>query len=220
MPWTRSLVVGSDENGHDESQSEFSVLLPTGLDNLLRGVGHGVAGDEGEARFRPASSCRPATLLPSSRTTSGSFKPVSFTAATMPVAMTLQSMMPPKMFTRMPFTFGSLRMILNAAVTCSLLAPPPTSRKFAGLAAVMLDDVHRGHGEAGAVDEAGDVAVELDVIQVELAGLDFQRRFLGQVAHRLDVLVAVERVVIEADLGVDGARALPCRPRRRRCRAD
>src|SRR5213594_1896799 len=74
-----------------------------------------------------ASVALPAfTLLPSKRTTSGNFKPVSRTAATMPFAMTLQSMIPPKMLTRMPFTFTSLRMILNAAVTCSLLAPPPT----------------------------------------------------------------------------------------------
>src|SRR6185369_11676916 len=71
-------------------------------------------------------------------------------------------------------------------------------------AAVMLDDVHGGHGQAGAVDEAGDAAVELDVIQVELAGFDFERRFFVQVAHLLDVLVAIERVVVERDLGVEG----------------
>jgi hypothetical protein len=33
------------------------------------------------------------------------------------LAMTLQSMMPPKMLTRMPFTFGSPRMILKADAT-------------------------------------------------------------------------------------------------------
>ncbi len=48
--------------------------------------------------------------------------------------MTSHFMMPPKMLTRMPFTFGSAVMILNAAVTFSLVAPPPTSRKFAGSA--------------------------------------------------------------------------------------
>jgi hypothetical protein len=42
-------------------------------------------------------------------------------------------MMPPKMLTKIPFTFGSPRMILKAATTCSLEAPPPTSRKLAGL---------------------------------------------------------------------------------------
>src|SRR5579862_5567643 len=44
------------------------------------------------------------TLVPSSRTTSGTRKPTSFTAATTPSAITSHFMMPPKMLTRMPFT--------------------------------------------------------------------------------------------------------------------
>ena len=154
------------------------ILFSNRFHHLLRRVGHRIAGDDASGRIRPAFSCRRRhCCLRAGRRAEVSSR-VSFTAATMPVAMTLQSMMPPKMFTRMPFTFGSCRMILNAAVTCSLLAPPPTSRKFAGHAAEMLDDVHRRHRQARAVDEAGDAAVELDVIEVELAGLDFQRRFL------------------------------------------
>src|SRR5580704_8787684 len=73
-----------------------------------------------------------ATLVPSSRTTSGTRRPTSLTAATTPSAMTSHFMMPPKMLTRMPFTCGSEVMILNAAATLSLVALPPTSRKFAG----------------------------------------------------------------------------------------
>src|ERR1700722_8639998 len=72
------------------------------------------------------------TLVPSSRTTSGTLRPVSFTAATTPSAITSHFMMPPKMLTKMPFTCGSDVMILNAAATLSLVALPPTSRKFAG----------------------------------------------------------------------------------------
>src|SRR6478609_11546794 len=79
--------------------------------------------------FLPSS-----TFVPSRRTTSGTCRPTSFTAAMTPSAMTSQRMMPPKMLTRMPFTFGSAVMILNAAVTFSLDAPPPTSRKLAGSA--------------------------------------------------------------------------------------
>ena len=71
------------------------------------------------------------------------------------------------------------------------------------LAAVELDDVHRGHGEAGAVDHAGDVAVELDVVQVELRRLDLHRVLLVEVAHLHDVRVAEEGVVVEVDLGVE-----------------
>jgi hypothetical protein len=53
-------------------------------------------------------------------------------AETTPVAIVSHFMMPPKMLTRIAFTFGFDSMILNAAVTRSVVAPPPTSRKFAG----------------------------------------------------------------------------------------
>src|SRR5579863_7905379 len=72
------------------------------------------------------------TLVPSRRTTNGTLSEISFAAATIPSAMMSHFMMPPKMLTRMPFTLGSLTMILNAAVTFSFEAPPPTSRKLAG----------------------------------------------------------------------------------------
>src|SRR5271167_2970684 len=49
-----------------------------------------------------------------------------------PSAMTSQRMIPPKMLTRIPSTLGSLRISLNAVDTRSFVAPPPTSRKFAG----------------------------------------------------------------------------------------
>src|SRR5580693_3263938 len=72
------------------------------------------------------------TLVPSSRTTSGTRKPTSFTAATTPSAITSHFMMPPKMLTRMPFTLWSDVMILKAAATLSFVALPPTSKKLAG----------------------------------------------------------------------------------------
>src|SRR5215469_16354544 len=72
------------------------------------------------------------TFVPSRRTTSGTESEISRAAATMPSAMMSHFMMPPKMLTRMPFTWGSRTMILKAAVTFSFEAPPPTSRKLAG----------------------------------------------------------------------------------------
>jgi len=48
----------------------------------------------------------------------------------------------------------------------------PHVEKNRRTAAVMLDDVHRCHREPGPVHEARDVAVEFDVIQVELARFD------------------------------------------------
>ena len=94
-------------------------------------------------------------------------------------------------------------MILNAAATFSLLAPPPTSRKFAGALAVELDDVHGRHGEPGAVDHAADGAVERNVIEVVFRRLDLLVVLLAEIAQRQDVGMAVERVVVEADLGIE-----------------
>ena len=49
-----------------------------------------------------------------------------------PRATSSPRVMPPKMLTRIAFTFGSARMRRIAAVTLSARAPPPMSRKFAG----------------------------------------------------------------------------------------
>src|SRR5690606_2262072 len=86
--------------------------------------------------FRPlsASTLAPSSaLLPSRRTTTGTLTPTSFTAPMMPSAIMSQRTIPPKMLTRTAATLLSDRMILNASVTRSLVAPPPTSRKLAGL---------------------------------------------------------------------------------------
>ena len=68
----------------------------------------------------------------------------------------------------------------------------------------MLDDVHRGHREAGAVDEAGDVAVEGDVGEAELRGFDLLGVFLVEVAEGDHVGMTEEGVVVERHLGVEG----------------
>ena len=72
-----------------------------------------------------------------------------------------------------------------------------------GLAAVELDDVHGRHGEPGAVDHAGDVAVELDVVELVPAGLDLVRVLLVEVPQLGDLGLAVERVAVEVHLGVE-----------------
>ena len=48
------------------------------------------------------------------------------------MAIVVQRMMPPKMLTSTAFTFLSESRMRKASVTCSVLAPPPTSRKLAG----------------------------------------------------------------------------------------
>src|SRR6185436_3103320 len=81
----------------------------------------------------PASISRAfGAFVPSSRTTTGTCTPTFLTAVMMPSAMMSQRTMPPKMFTRIARTFLFDRMSSNATVTRSAVAPPPTSRKFAG----------------------------------------------------------------------------------------
>src|SRR3984893_4920344 len=73
------------------------------------------------------------TFVPSSRTTSGTDRCTVLAALIIPCAITSFFMIPPKMLTRIALTFLSAIRILNASVTCSSSALPPTSRKLAGL---------------------------------------------------------------------------------------
>ena len=77
--------------------------------------------------FLPSSS-----LVPFMRTTNGTDRFTALQAVITPVAMVSHFMMPPKMLTKMPFTFLLASMILKASVTFSAVAPPPTSKKLAG----------------------------------------------------------------------------------------
>src|SRR4029450_8168495 len=82
---------------------------------------------ESAINFFPAS-----TFVPSSRTTSGTDSFNVFAALMIPSAMMSYFMIPPKMLTKIAFTFLSAIRILKASVPCSSVAPPPTSRKLAG----------------------------------------------------------------------------------------
>ena len=54
-------------------------------------------------------------------------------ASTMPLATSSPRVIPPKMLMKMDRTAGSLLMTSNAPAITSALAPPPMSRKLAGL---------------------------------------------------------------------------------------
>jgi len=67
-----------------------------------------------------------------------------------------------------------------------------------------LDDVHGGHGQTSAVDQAADVAVQLNVVEVELAGGHLSGVLLAFVSERKDLLLSEFGVVVKAQLGVQG----------------
>ena len=66
-----------------------------------------------------------------------------------------------------------------------------------------LDDVHGAHREACAIDQATDVAVEVDVGEAGRLGSDLGGILFRGIMHRLQVLVPEERVVVETELRVD-----------------
>src|SRR2546426_606815 len=78
-------------------------------------------------RIRRPSS----TLVPASRTTSGTGTRTSRTAWTTPCATQSQRLIPANTFTRIALTLRSESTSRNAAATRSGPAPPPMSRKFA-----------------------------------------------------------------------------------------
>src|SRR5262249_18166625 len=77
--------------------------------------------------------CPCSTFVPSSLTTTGTCTPVALAASTTLDATTSHRIIPPKILINTAFTFLSDRRMRNAFFTCSSDAPPPTSRKFAGL---------------------------------------------------------------------------------------
>jgi hypothetical protein len=120
----------------------------------------------------------------------------------MPSAMVSQRTMPPKMLTRMALTLEEDRISLKARDTRSAVAPPPTSRKLAGSPPCSLHHVHGRHRQAGAVDHAADVAVQRHVVQADFVGDVLALVFLTGIAQLGGILVPVQGVVVQTDLGV------------------
>ena len=112
--------------------------------------------------------------------------------------------MPPKMLMRIAFTLASELMTSSAAGHHVGRGAAADVEEVGGAAADLVHDVERAHGQAGAVGDDADVAVEADVLQALLAG-----QLLALVEHLggLELLplgVAELGVVVEAHLGVEG----------------
>src|SRR6202453_1935310 len=97
---------------------------------------------------------------------------------------------------------------LEGVLDLLLVGAPAHVEEVGRRAAGVLDDVHGRHGQTGAVDHAGDVAIELDVIEGVLRGFHFQRIFFGGVAQFLQFLVAEDGVVVEVDLAIERQQAV------------
>mmetsp|Transcript_126631 Transcript_126631/g.394230 ORF Transcript_126631/g.394230 Transcript_126631/m.394230 type:complete len:259 (-) Transcript_126631:538-1314(-) len=85
---------------------------------------------------------------------------------------------------------------------CLLVGGAPHVEEVGRGAAAKIEKVHRRHGEAGPVDHAGDAAVQLDVVEVKLLGLDLLWVLLGDVPLLVNLLLAELGIVVETHLGV------------------
>jgi len=86
-------------------------------------------------------------------------------AATTPVARRSTRRMPPNILMKncLHVRIGeqNFKGVLNLLLGCAAAYVEKVGRAAAGV----LNDVHGGHGQARAVDHAGDGAVELDVVE-------------------------------------------------------
>jgi hypothetical protein len=79
---------------------------------------------------------------------------------------------------------------------------PSDVQEVGGLTTVQREDIHRGHGQAGTVDEAPDVAIKFDKVQVRLLRLNLGRFFLRDVTKVENIFLTELGVIVKAKLGV------------------
>ena len=196
--------LGCHEDGHLRR-------LPCELDRAPRGVEHRALDGTGWAGSRRRRSWRPSSSdVPSSRTTIGTRTSSRSSASRMPRATSSQRVMPPKMLKRIDRTFVSERMHLERGDDLLGLRSAADVEEVRGAAARLRDDVERRHHEPRPVAEDADLAVELDVGDAALARHLLLRVGASTVAHRGDVRVLVERVVVDR---APWRRARAARPR-------
>ena len=121
----------------------------------------------------------------------------------MPLATSSPRVMPPKMLMKIDLHLRVVVDDLERAGHDVGVGAAADVEEVGRRAADLVDDVERAHGQAGAVGDDADRAVEADVLQVLLVG-----GLLALVAHLgglvLGPLVAELGVVVEGDLGVEG----------------
>ena len=126
-------------------------------------------------------------LVPTMRTTMGTSRVCCARASMRPRATSSPRAMPPKMLTRMARTDGSDEDQAHRGRDLVGASPTADVQEVGRLAAGPLDEVHGGHGQAGAVDHAADGALQADEAEAQAAGLDIDRVLLVQVAQLLQL---------------------------------
>ena len=157
-----------------------------------------------------------AALVPTMRTTIGTSRVWAARASIRPRATSSPRVIPPKMLTRIGFHLRVGEDDPHRRCDPDRPRPAADVEEVRRFAAGPLDQVHRGHRQAGTIDHAADLAVELDEGHARLARLAIGGLLLVRVAQRLQLRVAGERRVIEGHLGVEADQPLDRGAGRRR----
>lgn len=94
---------------------------------------------------------------------------------------------------------------------CLALCAATYIQEVSGLAAILGKDVHRSHCKPGTVNEATDVAADVDVVEVVLLGFSFEIIQLGLIFRISNFLLAVGCIVVDRDLAVGSEHLLVLR---------
>lgn len=73
-----------------------------------------------------------------------------------------------------------------------------------GLASFLLNNVHRGHGQASTVDQATDVSSNMNVVQVERLGVLLASVVLGLILLRSEIFLTEGGIRVNSDFRISG----------------
>ena len=100
------------------------------------------------------------------------------------------------------FDLGVVVEELEGLGQCIALCAATDIKEVSRLTTVELDDIHGGHGETSAVDEAADVTSDVNIIKIKALGVLLTSVILSFIFDGCEVLLAEESVRIDGDLAV------------------
>jgi hypothetical protein len=127
-------------------------------------------------RSEPAFSnmVRPSSwFVPTSLITSGTFKSSSFRAMSRPLAMSSQRVDSAEDIDEYRLDFGIPQNNFQGVGHLLRIGAAAHIQEIGRISAVVFDNVHCGHGQAGAVHHAPDIAIQADKTQIFFSGFDF-----------------------------------------------
>ena len=124
------------------------------------------------------------------------------------------------MLMKILLTLGSRQIISKAFLTVSGVAPlflkneltfliacvpehsPSNVQEVSRVTTVERQDIHSGHGKTGTINEAANVTVQLDEVEVSLLCFYLRRVFLGDIPQTEYIGLTELRIIVEPELSI------------------